>query len=793
MFLAFCGSLQAQLSEFVQGLRILSLDAQTCYHVRDVALVREDIRLFFTDGYLIFTAPVQGRRLGGVFTADLPGGDAEILVFPPTRGERLSLATFTGSPNLNEHFDFALMIFTDDTADRLLAQMEKQGVGRCSDSMAGVLQERWGGVVRNFIDSFLSRILHDLLSAVPAQEGFFYAALRGKRLGGFDVVHDPLAPESIQLGQVQSRANQIVFDVWARFPGASVRRGERPPPELPVRLEEYFIQATLAKDLSLRCVTRARLKVARRIRALAFDLSSGMQVTRVTIDGVLCEHWQRPALRADLLHGAGVVLVVAPFALEPGKDYSIEFEHMGNVVSDAGNGVYYVGARGHWYPRVGVEFANYEVCFRYPESLYVVFPGQLVSERAEGEWRVVCRRTESPVRLLGFNVGDYEYVEVPVDNARVEVYANRRVEQALEPRPSIILVPQEVLPGPRRRQLPTPAVMVVPTLPAKPDPTARMKELADEIAEAFSFMREILGPPPSQRLAVSPIPGTFGQGFPGLLYLSTLAYLAPEERPKAAQEKFLELFFSEILHAHEVAHQWWGNVVTAASYRDEWLMEALANYMALMLLERRRGPEVLRTVLQKYKERLLQRDASGQPLESSGPISWGERLNSSRAEAWRIITYEKGSWIIHMLRCRLGDEAFKRFLGELTRRYRYRPLSVEDFRKLAAEFLPRDYPDQGLEQFFEQWVEDVGIARLRCSYRVRGKAPRIQLELRVEQHGVPDHYSVDLPVEIELADGRLVRRWLRTSNEPVTVTLTLSRPVRRVTFNPNDATLAVLE
>src|SRR5574341_2031451 len=95
--------------------------------------------------------------------------------------------------------------------------------------------------------------------------------------------------------------------------------------------------------------------------------------------------------------------------------------------------------------------------------------------------------------------------------------------------------------------------------------------------------------PPLRRLTVSPIPGGFGQVFAGLVYLSTISYLDPRERPPAVRQEFEQLFFSEILHAHETAHQWWGNVVTSASYRDDWIMEALSNYCALLHLERRKG------------------------------------------------------------------------------------------------------------------------------------------------------------------------------------------------------------
>ena len=126
--------------------------------------------------------------------------------------------------------------------------------------------------------------------------------------------------------------------------------------------------------------------------------------------------------------------------------------------------------------------------------------------------------------------------------------------------------------------------------PLDPDATQVDPVNAGDVAAALEFMTDRFGPPPLPEITVSPIPGSFGQGFPGLIYLSTLSYLAPKERPAIARLDAGSLMISDILYAHEIGHQWWGNTVTTAGYRDEWLMESLADYSALLFLEKRRGP-----------------------------------------------------------------------------------------------------------------------------------------------------------------------------------------------------------
>jgi aminopeptidase N len=316
-----------------------------------------------------------------------------------------------------------------------------------------------------------------------------------------------------------------------------------------------------------------------------------------------------------------------------------------------------------------------------------------------------------------------------------------------------------------------------------PNPAARLAELSSEVGAALEFMAQHFGPPPLKTLAVSPIPGVFGQGFSGLVYLSTLAYLNPSDRPPGWQSESSRTFFSELLHAHETAHQWWGNLVTAESYQDEWVMEALANYSALMVLEKRKGRRALNAVLDEYRNNLL-------PVESFGPIIWGTRLISSQTPgAWRVITYEKGSWILHMLRGRLGDEPFLKMLGELAKRKRFQPLSTEEFRVIAAEFVPKGADDPKLEIFFDQWVYGTGVPALNLQYSVHGKAPKVRVRGKVIQTEAGEEFTAYVPVEVQLPGKRSVRQWVRTSSDPVEFEIPLKAAPVKVLLDPGNTVL----
>jgi hypothetical protein len=390
--------------------------------------------------------------------------------------------------------------------------------------------------------------------------------------------------------------------------------------------------------------------------------------------------------------------------------------------------------------------------------------------------------------MAGFNLGRYESVRASRGGYTVDVYANRNVERALERRPAerVVVLPPG-LGGPRQRR---PEILVLPAEVPMLEPLTRLDELASDVADALEFMAARFGPPALEHLNVSPVPGTFGQGFPGLIYLSTLAYLTPQHRAVRALDARQQLFFAEILQAHETAHQWWGNIVGSAGYHDDWLMEALANYSALLFLEKHKGLRPVETALEEYRANLLAQTDSGELVDSVGPVVLGSRLETSQAPgAWRTIIYGKGSWILHMLRRQMGDAPFLKMLGELRKRYEFNSISTEQFRQLAANYLPPKSPDPKLVAFFDQWVYGTGIPSLKLNYSVKGAGRGMRLAGTLAQSEVDEHFSAPVPVEIHFGRGKPVVQWVSSGAEPVEFTVPLKQKPTRVVLDPNRSVL----
>ncbi len=195
--------------------------------------------------------------------------------------------------------------------------------------------------------------------------------------------------------------------------------------------------------------------------------------------------------------------------------------------------------------------------------------------------------------------------------------------------------------------------------------------------------------------------------------------------------------FSESLTAHELAHQWWGDMVTCASWHDIWLNEGFATYSEALWFEHRDGSDdrdTLSAVMRAYRPSDLGETVYVYDDSDVGRIFSG---NSS---------YRKGSWVLHMLRGVVGDDAFFHILREYRRRYAYRSATTEDFRVVAEDVWGGD-----LSWFFDQWVYGSGGPIYRWGRREHeiGGRRYLELSLRQAQGGTP----FIMPLQLRIVSG----------------------------------------
>ena len=757
-----------------KGLREITLDPQETYKVRDFRLNRGDVTIYLSDGVISFTTPVGGRRTAAVFvTHDSDFGDAELLLMPARRGERAALLHFTNTPNLDEHFDSAVFLFTDGTYEELHKHMVENGIEPSSD-LAETMGKTWNVAVRNLSSDIEIRLLDALVNQRGTDGDFFNAVIGGRQLGAFDVIYDRQSREAVALGKVKVEDGRPAFQLWSSF---TPRRPERSHGG-DVHLANYRIDTKVGEDLRQSTETQVDVETqAPNTRGVSFLISDRMKVISALVDGEPAETYQRNSLHTTGEDPAlSPFLVVAKDVLSVAKAHTFTIRAEGTVVRHEGTHGYYVADRNAWFPHREPEPAQFDLTFHLPSHYRIVSIGDLVEEHvADGE-RTMRRRTATKARFAGFNLGEYEELAVDHGPYRIECFANRNLIQAVKGQD----YPPDTSHGGGSGSAEASDQAGANQQAGDDLVKQRLGEISARTGELLDRYTAEWGQLPIRSLAVSPIPAFIGQGFPGLVYLSSLAYLHENERPPALQNRMSDVFFTDILLAHEVAHQWWGNVVSPADYHSDWIFEALANTAALDLLEKNHGAALHAEVLESFRNDLLTPSKDGGVVESIGPIELGYRLrdmagaegwqinklgfrlgDSSSLEAWRIITYEKGTWILHMLRRRMGDEAFRQMLKKFATEYAGREVTNEDFRALAASYIPAGMPDPKLEGFFDSWVYSTGVPNLKLNMGGPGRGKNATRSVEIKVAGVADDFVMDVPITVSPHAGQPHVEWVR--------------------------------
>jgi aminopeptidase N len=165
----------------------------------------------------------------------------------------------------------------------------------------------------------------------------------------------------------------------------------------------------------------------------------------------------------------------------------------------------------------------------------------------------------------------------------------------------------------------------------------------------------------------------------------------------------------EPLLAHEIAHQWFGNTATESNWQHIWLSEGFATYMTQLYMENKYGADTLHSRMDEDRQKVIafSKQRTTPVVDSTVRANFTELLNAN--------SYEKGSWVLHMLRRKLGDTIFWKGIQNYYRQYAGKNASTEDFRKAMETDSTLN-----LKPFFKQWLYTTGQPFLTSSWRYSG-------------------------------------------------------------------------
>jgi hypothetical protein len=750
--------------------------------VRDAALDRPSIHINLDDGTIAFTKDVVGRITGAFFE-----GDGEVLITPPNDVERKSISLFTGMAILEERFSTAYFRFNDQTAYDLQPGL------RAPDEPEQFVA-KWNDTVRRLSPSDAMRLLASFIGMLPdaknisapvppsSHDRMLHARIQGNKLGVFDVFYDSTAGEQIAAGQTRTAENGNVFyDVWTSFSPESptpptASRKEIPqsisvdadPHNDPIMLRNYIIDAEVKPPKEVDAKVDAQLEFSRPAsRCIVFELSRFLRMQSVEADGSPVEFIQNPAIEGTQLARAGndLVAVILPESPRAGQKIKLRFTYGGEVLAEAGKGLLYVGARGTWYPNRGMKMSNFDLTFRYPPGWTLLATGKPVSlppVSSNGAPDVPTRSVDEqvtrwvsdrPIPVAGFDLGRYVRGTAQAGAVTVEAYATTGVEKDF-PQPHAPAI--QIDPNPSA----PPHVLLSPPAPS---PARNATAVAESAARAIRFYAERFGPFPYSQLALTQMPGEESQGWPGLVFLSSYAFLTPDERHDLHVNAFGEAV-NEIIPAHEAAHQWWGDLIVWATYRDQWFSEGLANYSALMMLQEK-NPASFHLIMERYRHDLIAANKDGVAPRDAGPVTLGPRLLSSHfPEGYEAISYGRGTWLFHMLRTMLqdgaengkdgqpagGEEPFVRALRKIRERYAGKTVTTRELLDVFADELPpslRYENKKSLDWFLDGWINGTSLPKLELQdVRFTAKASSTVVTGVIRQKDAPEDLVTSVPV-----------------------------------------------
>jgi aminopeptidase N len=176
------------------------------------------------------------------------------------------------------------------------------------------------------------------------------------------------------------------------------------------------------------------------------------------------------------------------------------------------------------------------------------------------------------------------------------------------------------------------------------------------------------------------------------------------------------------LIAHEVAHQWFGDSVTESTWADLWLSEGFATYFGNLFVQRYEGEDVFQLYMQQAATYVFR-------FEKKRLTPIHDRETEDLMDMLNAINYQKGAWVLHMLRSNLGDEAFFRGIRNYYAAHKSSTASTEDLRRALEKASGKD-----LRAFFTRWVYDSGHPQYELSWEwLRQK--ELRLVLRQVQSG----------------------------------------------------------
>ena len=225
----------------------------------------------------------------------------------------------------------------------------------------------------------------------------------------------------------------------------------------------------------------------------------------------------------------------------------------------------------------------------------------------------------------------------------------------------------------------------------------------------------------------------------------------------------------EILFAHEIAHQWFGDAVSELDWHHIWLSEGFATYLTDIYIEQTYGREAFVASMLDERGQVIRfaRRRLAPIVDTSLPVST-RLLNKN--------SYEKAGWVLHMLRYQIGDEQFQECVQIFYEKFKFKNALTEDFLEVVESVTGKQY-----DAFFHQWFYQPAHPVLSANWKKRGK----KVILTIRQHQEQQLFEFPIDIELRNDQGEVFRETLSMNGPSQTFILKPSFKATELTLDPD--------
>ena len=757
-------------------------------------------------GTLTLLGQVNKFQTGAVFV-----GQGHFTLKPVATLDTNEMIRRAGSPTAEEDFTEVVFRFTPDQFPQFAATF---GTRAETPAEAATAFQHWKDKVRHrhevpegltqaFLESeTIDNVDGDVLAAIynPKHPPFFNAYMHGTphkdlrffmraRVGAVPQID---SPEEVAL--VNCNGGGMDDGIWYLQHLKSELQAHTASSQEDKRLfatRRYNIETVIGKNdhlFSRATITYEPLVPGERV--LKFGLLPTLRVTRVSGEKGQDLHFIQENKKED-----GSFYAVLDEAPAMGQAHTITVEYGGDkVVTNAGGGSYYIGARVSWYPNLNGfgEKALYDLTFKVPPSNVLISVGKLEGQHTEAGFAVTHWVTPVPIAVAGFNYGQYKKIDFPdtITHYEISGYYLQDLPDSLR------RFGGGMSGGTTSGSLSGQALSSMA-------PASMTKYALDQARAQMQLCTFYFGKGPYENVYITEQPNfSFGQSWPNLVYLPISAYIDSTQRWMLfghIDSKFTG--FVQEVTPHEVAHQWFGHSVGWASYHDQWLSEGFAEFAAALFLQQAVGPKWQKDYVEfweRQRTRILDKNSFGVSPNDAGPLWLGLRLISPRSgQAYQGVTYSKGAYVLSMLRSLMRaeygtagdpDQALIDMMHEFMERHRDIPASTESFKAVAEKHMTKkmDLQQNGrLDWFFREWVWGTQVPRYNFKYDVQpAEGGKFKVRAEITQSEVDDNFAMFVPIYADFGDGMVrLSQAAIAGNSTRTVNLILDRRPKKVALN----------